>query len=353
MTPIKPNEKMYSFKIHYKVDGGYDFITVCANTKREAKSTFADWCRDNGKKCNIEYILVCYDERDAAENGENYGTPEEYYERLKLRERLFWMNLNNGGVDEIGYLMTMEQLCEELPEKGSPSEWDDIIPTGEMTPEDVDKLITYGRGMFDGEYSANTTFTVREVLDMEDLISLLTWEDYDFTKGATAVELNAPYPEYVPENLRLSACVHGNEPGWTSENLPKSGEKNETVARYAAELGLDMISGLRYEYTNEELAAIETSQILQSGYLSLDTFVLDILSTYQIAPPAFKAVDIEWDAEKDIELPTEIPIPEGMYCEADIDDYLTEVTGYCHKGYLLTEADDMQKEEQKEEELEL
>lgn len=50
-----------------------------------------------------------------------------------------------------------------------------------------------------------------------------------------------------------------------------------------------------------------------------------------------KATNILWgiDYDDDRELPTEIDIPEGMTNEDEISDYLSEVTGYCHQGYVL------------------
>lgn len=52
-----------------------------------------------------------------------------------------------------------------------------------------------------------------------------------------------------------------------------------------------------------------------------------------------KATNILWgtDYDDDGELPTEIDIPEGMTDEDEISDYLSEVTGYCHQGYVLEE----------------
>ena len=53
-----------------------------------------------------------------------------------------------------------------------------------------------------------------------------------------------------------------------------------------------------------------------------------------------KAVNIDWDVDLDEDrahLPTEIEIPAGMEEEEDISDYLTDVTGFCHKGYQLVE----------------
>lgn len=34
-------------------------------------------------------------------------------------------------------------------------------------------------------------------------------------------------------------------------------------------------------------------------------------------------------------LPSEIDIPEEMEDEEEISDYLSETTGYCHKGFVL------------------
>ena len=52
-----------------------------------------------------------------------------------------------------------------------------------------------------------------------------------------------------------------------------------------------------------------------------------------------RAVNIDWDVdcEKDRDaLPEEIEIPEGMN-EEEISDYLSDVTGFCHKGYSLSD----------------
>lgn len=52
-----------------------------------------------------------------------------------------------------------------------------------------------------------------------------------------------------------------------------------------------------------------------------------------------KATNILWDTDYDDdgELPTEIDIPEGMTDVDEISDYLSEVIGYCHQGYVLEE----------------
>jgi len=53
-----------------------------------------------------------------------------------------------------------------------------------------------------------------------------------------------------------------------------------------------------------------------------------------------KAVNIEWDFDNEEDtplLPTEIEIPKGLEDEDEISDYLSDVTGFCHKGFHLIE----------------
>jgi hypothetical protein len=56
-----------------------------------------------------------------------------------------------------------------------------------------------------------------------------------------------------------------------------------------------------------------------------------------------KAINIEWDLSDDdyegdiddIDLPTEIEIPDGMTDEDEISDFLSDETGFCHCGFDL------------------
>lgn len=67
---------------------------------------------------------------------------------------------------------------------------------------------------------------------------------------------------------------------------------------------------------------------------------------YMSKPKTVYAFNIEWDVddEEDLEnLPKEIEIPEwiekddiGQFDEDAISDYLSNVTGFCHKGFKLT-----------------
>lgn len=50
-----------------------------------------------------------------------------------------------------------------------------------------------------------------------------------------------------------------------------------------------------------------------------------------------KAVNIEWDKEDLVlDLPMEVEIPNGIKDDA-ISDYLSDMTGFCHRGYNLVE----------------
>ena len=51
-----------------------------------------------------------------------------------------------------------------------------------------------------------------------------------------------------------------------------------------------------------------------------------------------KAIHIQWDEDEPEELeglPTELQIPNDMEDEDEISDYLSDVTGFCHRGFRL------------------
>lgn len=57
---------------------------------------------------------------------------------------------------------------------------------------------------------------------------------------------------------------------------------------------------------------------------------------YQAGTEIMKAVNIQWDVDdpNDLEqLPKEIEIPSEMTDEEEISDYITNFTGFCHKGF--------------------
>lgn len=49
-----------------------------------------------------------------------------------------------------------------------------------------------------------------------------------------------------------------------------------------------------------------------------------------------KVINILWDVDLDEDLkslPTEIDIPDGMTDKEEISDYITDETGFCHRGF--------------------
>ena len=57
-----------------------------------------------------------------------------------------------------------------------------------------------------------------------------------------------------------------------------------------------------------------------------------------------KVSNIKWDFDdltedeiSELGLPNEIEIPEGIFDEEEISDYMSDVTGFCHKGFELRE----------------
>ena len=57
--------------------------------------------------------------------------------------------------------------------------------------------------------------------------------------------------------------------------------------------------------------------------------------------PQRKAVNIQWDIDPEddngVELPNKIAIPNDIEDEEAISDYISDVTGFCHKGFELEE----------------
>lgn len=52
------------------------------------------------------------------------------------------------------------------------------------------------------------------------------------------------------------------------------------------------------------------------------------------------AYDIQWDCDEEDDagtLPSIVPIPQGLTDEEEISDYLSDLTGFCHKGFTLSD----------------
>lgn len=63
-----------------------------------------------------------------------------------------------------------------------------------------------------------------------------------------------------------------------------------------------------------------------------------------------KAINIKWDvdSQEDLDyLPTVIEIPDGMTDEEEISDYISDFTGFCHKGFELIDEQEPQTKKMK------
>lgn len=87
-----------------------------------------------------------------------------------------------------------------------------------------------------------------------------------------------------------------------------------------------------------EIELDEPEEFVKVGHISgviNKKKVPDLLSNHR------KAVNIQWDIDPEdmdsIELPTEIDIPADIQDDEGISDYLSNVTGFCHKGFELEE----------------
>ena len=52
------------------------------------------------------------------------------------------------------------------------------------------------------------------------------------------------------------------------------------------------------------------------------------------------AINIQWDVDDNEDLnglPQRVILPEGMTDDDEISDYLSDLTGFCHRGFSLIE----------------
>ena len=52
------------------------------------------------------------------------------------------------------------------------------------------------------------------------------------------------------------------------------------------------------------------------------------------------AINIQWDVDNEGDLdglPQRVILPEGMTDDDEISDYLSDLTGFCHRGFSLIE----------------
>lgn len=168
---------------------------------------------------------------------------------------------------------------------------------------------------------------------------------------------------FIDSKGEMMVTDNGNTIRFKVNNCPMCGK------RFADDKYLKLKSGDDIYYVDEENNEIEHGKIFLVSFKNgkVDSFSVnfdcgdfdefcgsglgthffinkeeaeDVLKKANTEKHKLKAIDIDWDVddEEDLEnLPTEIEIPEGMEDEDEISDYLSDVTGFCHKGFSLVE----------------
>ena len=221
----------------------------------------------------------------------------------KLKDELFWMNRNRRGMDEVGYLLSADQLEKE---------------TG-INPKDV------GDEKVHSEYAANDTFTIERVITEEQLKDLLTWKNFVYYESHASVAMSEEYPEYVSESYRIPNCVY-NMTGFTSTNTPKSDTINYVTINYADMLGLrpgDFV----YRYSKKEEAACDISILLHNGNLTEQAYN-EILKKYELLPSvtSYAMGYMEYTDGKE-------KVVFDTYEENEYGDYWVDICPDCKKKY--------------------
>ena len=107
-------------------------------------------------------------------------------------------------------------------------------------------------------------------------------------------------------------------------------------------------SGMKYSTKDEFLKEVSLmiDDCIANGGTFFDAQINSDASCFfkdeeQESGVRLKAVDIEWETDgADVELPSEILIPKGITDEDEISDYISNETGFCHRGFYLEQITD-------------
>lgn len=97
-----------------------------------------------------------------------------------------------------------------------------------------------------------------------------------------------------------------------------------------------------------EIATMALHKLIEIDKDMAQRFMLEEICMYDREVDFFnvarkrKATDIEWDLDddcEDVELPSEVDVPYDVY-DDDVDDWLSDVYGFCVKDFNLEEDDE-------------
>lgn len=184
-----------------------------------------------------------------------------------MEERLFWMNRNQQGLYESGFLLNLDDLKAEFED---PSTFDvNLFLT---------LLETDPNTCLDGSYRGDDTFTVIEIHSMEELKSLLTWKDFDPFESHASGSFDEIYPDFVNEDFRRCRYVY-NFTGYTANHLPTSGCCNSLYGKYMDIFNLSPMQ-MEYSPTYQDLATKDIQDIIRTNGTITVSEYNDILKKY-------------------------------------------------------------------------
>ena len=138
---------------------------------------------------------------------------------------------------------------------------------------------------------------------------------------------------------------HWYEDYWTMpRNLPKGHQF--FIGYYQTQRAIRF----HVENIHTDQSVFLSTWLLDNGYRVFLHFKSGIVTELKLGdnpPPGgrincyLKAVNIEWDVDlaEDLDsLPKEVQIPDGMTDTEEISDYLSNLTGFCHRGFGLKET---------------
>lgn len=124
--------------------------------------------------------------------------------------------------------------------------------------------------------------------------------------------------------------------GQTFEVLGRCGEDTHDLEVLPA-WKIRLACGVELDAYPEEICLLE--RLAELGFAKEEVARIFSHDGSTPAKSVMKAFDIDWDVDEEEDrefLPNEIEIPVGMVEEDEISDYVSDVTGFCHKGFRLT-----------------
>lgn len=186
-----------------------------------------------------------------------------------MKERLFWMNRNQQGLYESGFLLNLDTLRSEFED-----------------PEvfDVNRFLALLRvdptACLDGSYRGDDTFTITEIHDLGELKDLLTWKDFDPFESHASGSFDEKYPDFVDKDLREYRYAY-DFTGYTANHLPTSGYPNLLYEEYRNFFRLSY-NQMEYIPTPQDEATKEIQdKIRENGTITFSEYK-DILQAHNI-----------------------------------------------------------------------